>query len=242
MYLGLAQSLIDQTKNMLDLLGDHKDGIAAARDLVEILFMVGGGSALGGIGYFATKKFLKGQSPDLVEPKEGVTHIHIGDNYIKSNPKAAKLLDSPSVGKAASDLVSTLDSEKGSIERIRIKHSYGRELAIEREEVNYFCYEDVEEVLREETKEMILEIISLSFKEGNKWRVTADGAAAFSVTIDDEEFLTKIGNHEISFSKGDCLVCKVHEVQCRTSSGLRKDRTITKVLRHEPKPQQLPLK
>ena len=87
---------------------------------------------------------------------------------------------------------------------------------------------------------MNLQIISLTFKEDNKWKVT-DGLEPFNVAIEDEEFLRKINNNEIAFSKNDYLVCEVRERQYQTNKGLRKERSIIKVIEHKPSPQQLKL-
>ena len=121
---------------------------------------------------------------------------------------------------------------KEGIDEIKIKSSSGETLKVSKEEVRYFEYQDTEEALEDEIRSMTLQIISLSFKEDNKWRVT-DGSEPFNVTIDDMAFLNQIANDEISFSKGDYLVCSVREQQFRTSKGLRKERYIMKVIEHK---------
>jgi hypothetical protein len=75
---------------------------------------------------------------------------------------------------------------------------------------------------------MTLQIISLSFKEDNKWKVS-DGMEPFSVTIEDAGFLNRIAKGEETFSKNDYLVCVVRERQFQTNKGLRKERAIIAV-------------
>ncbi|ASY57460.1 hypothetical protein [Sinorhizobium sp. CCBAU 05631] len=87
---------------------------------------------------------------------------------------------------------------------------------------------------------MNLQIVPLSFKDDNKWRVT-DGGEPFSVSIEDAEFLKQVANSEISFSKGDYLVCDVRERQTITSNGLKKDRAIIAVKAHRPAARQMKL-
>ena len=116
----------------------------------------------------------------------------------------------------------------------------GEKLVISKEELSYFDIPDREEILEDKQRSMTLQIISLSFKEDNKWRVT-DGLEPFSVTIEDSDFLKKIANDEISFSKNDYLVCDVHERQFQTDKGLRMERAIIRVTEHRPGFKQLKL-
>jgi len=98
----------------------------------------------------------------------------------------------------------------------------------------------VEEELADETRRMNLQIISLSFKDDNKWRVT-DGADPFSAAIEDSDFLVQVANSEVSFSKGDYLICDVRERQTNTTQGLKKERSIVKVVSHRPAARQMNL-
>jgi hypothetical protein len=87
---------------------------------------------------------------------------------------------------------------------------------------------------------MVLQVVSLSFKEDNKWRVT-DGGDTFTVSIEDIEFLNKIAKSEIAFSKNDYLTCKVRVIQMKTPKGLKIERSIVEMLKHTPAAQQLKL-
>jgi hypothetical protein len=123
---------------------------------------------------------------------------------------------------------------------MKVKRKGSEDLEISKSEVEYFEYEDTEEELADTEREMNLQIISLSFKEDNKWRVT-DGGEPFSATIEDTAFLNKIDNDEIAFSKGDYLRCKVREKQYRSSKRLKIERSIIEVLEHKFASQQLRL-
>ena len=91
-----------------------------------------------------------------------------------------------------------------------------------------------------DAREMNLQIISLSFKEENKWRFT-DGLEPFTASIEHVDFLNKIANNEISFSKNDYLKCMVREKQSQTAKGLKLERTIVEVIKHTPSARQLKL-
>ena len=68
-----------------------------------------------------------------------------------------------------------------------------------------------------------------------------DGAEPFTTGIEDIDFLKKIANDEIAFGKNDYLVCDVRERQLSTPKGLKKERTIIKVIEHKPAARQLKL-
>ncbi|MDD9901192.1 MAG: hypothetical protein OXT65_09465 [Alphaproteobacteria bacterium] len=240
--LTLIQSLVENTKALISFAEEHKEGIAAANELADLLFkvtgvVIGGITTVGG-GLFALIKFLKGRKPDKIEKVGTEIHVHIGDNYFVANPRTIKLAESIPVREQAKKAISTLS--RNGIDVIKVRRSAADDLEVSKGEVGYFDFEEVEEELVDETRPMTLQIISLSFKEDNKWRVT-DGGDPFSATIEDVVFLNKIANDEVAFSKGDYLVCDVRERQFNTSKGLKKERSIIKVKTHKPAAQQLRL-
>lgn len=87
---------------------------------------------------------------------------------------------------------------------------------------------------------LALTITTLSFAEGNKWRLS-DGRSTFYATIEDDGFLSRVNRNDESFSKGDILRCQVRVRQWQTSPGLRTDYSVIKVLEHIPAARNLPL-
>lgn len=240
--LALFQSLMESTKALLTFAEDNREKIAAANELVDLLFKIVGGTVAGttaiGGGLFALIKFMKGQKPNKIEKSNENVHVHIGDNYFITNPRTIQLAESVTVREHARKAISTLS--KNGIDKIKVKRAEHIDLEISKGEIGYFEFEETEEELADETRTMTLQIINLSFKEDNKWRVT-DGGDPFSATIEDVGFLNKIANDEVSFSKGDYLVCEVRERQFSTSKGLKKERSIIEVKSHKPAAQQLRL-
>jgi len=92
-------------------------------------------------------------------------------------------------------------------------------------------------ILSDSEREVYLTIRAVNFQPGSKWRLT-DGAATFTATIIDAEFLARIEGGE-SFSKLDVLRCRLREVQWRDSAGLHIDREITQLIAHQAAPVQL---
>ena len=235
----MVQSLAEQAGLLLDQLAGHKDGFAAAKDLAEIVFKATAGVGVVGGGFLALIKWLRNRKPDRIEAKGGDTLIHIGDSYFVTNQQAVTLAENLEVRGQAKRLVSVLQSE--GIDRISTRAN-GENLTIDKKEAAYFEIPGGEDETLEDTeRHMYLQIDSLSFKEGNKWKVT-DGGEPFNAVIEDAEFLNRIAKGEASFSKTDYLHCVVHERQVRTNRGqLRKELTIVKVLEHKLGARQLKL-
>ncbi|MCY1298229.1 hypothetical protein D9M70_477040 [compost metagenome] len=165
--------------------------------------------------------------------------MHIGDNYYVTNKKTVVLAQDIHVREGAKKFASVL--KNSGIESIATKREGAPEEVITRTDLPSFDLPPpVEEELVDEIRRMNLQIISLSFKDDNKWRVT-DGADPFSAFIEDSDFLKQVANSEVSFSKGDYLVCDVREKQTATPQGLKKERTIVKVLDHRPAARQMKL-
>lgn len=236
---------IEAAKPLLEIAKLHQEDISIANELLELLFKATGIVVAGGIaaknaggGLIALLKWLKGRKPEKIERREnGDIHIHIGDTYFVTNDNTLKIARNINVRKSAKELVSTL--KQSGINIIKVKCPSREELTITKSEVGYFDYNDEEE-LTETPRKMNLQIVKLSFKEGDKWQMT-DGGKPFSVTIEDVDFLNRVQKREVAFANGDYLECDVLEKQYNTASGLKLQYTITQVHDHIPAAQQLRL-
>ncbi len=236
----LVQSFQEQATLLIDSLSGHKDGLAAAKDLAEIIFNVGAAGAASVGGFFALIKWLRNKKPDRVETKGGDTYIHIGDTHFVTNAHAVALAENLEVREQAKNFVAVLSKE--GIDEIATRRGQKEKLTIKKSEAHYFDLPQIEEeTLEDVEREMFLQIDSLSFKEGNKWRMT-DGGEPFYAVLEDVDFLNRIAKGEVSFSKNDYLHCLVHEYQTRTVKGqLRKERKIIRVIEHKLGTKQLKL-
>lgn len=237
--LSIAQTVKEAVASLLTFASDHREGVAAANELADLILKAGGGLAGLAGGLFGLLKFLKGRKPDKIEEKDGAVHVHIGDNYFVTHSKTITLAESVAVREGARKFASVLKHE--GIESISTKPQGQSEETYTKQDLPSFeLPAPIEDELVDEIRRMNLQIISLSFKDDNKWRVT-DGAEPFSAAIEDTDFLKLVANSEISFSKGDYLVCEVRERQVATGQGLKKDRTIIKVVDHRPAARQMKL-
>lgn len=93
--------------------------------------------------------------------------------------------------------------------------------------------------LGEWTERRFFSIVSLSFKEDNKWRLT-DGTTTVNVLISDQAFLDRVDDGE-SFAKGDRLEVMLKTSQFQTSEGLKTEYEAIQVVEHRKVVRQIPL-
>lgn len=236
--LTVAQSTFEYVKTLVDFASDSREVITDAKSLTELILNGGKILGFGVLGLIGLLKWLDGRKPDKIERTDVGTRIHIGDvNYV-IDPRTLALAESHEVRTHVKKFASAVSP--GRINEIAAVHS-GEKVSIKPEDVPSFDLPaPQDEELSNEVRKMNLQIISLSFKDDNKWRVT-DGADPFSAAIEDEDFQKKVDNSEISFSKGDYLVCEVREKQLIIGGSLKKERTIIRVLEHKPAAKQMKL-
>jgi hypothetical protein len=97
-----------------------------------------------------------------------------------------------------------------------------------------------EEQLQTDIKTMYFSLVSISFKENNKWLLN-DGNSTVNISIEDTAFIDKIKRNKIAFSCGDTLKCEVRITQKRTAAGLKTEYEILEVKEHKPAYKQLEL-
>jgi hypothetical protein len=97
-----------------------------------------------------------------------------------------------------------------------------------------------DELLSESEQDYYLSIVSLSFKEDNKWRL-ADSRGVFTATIADNEFLDRIDQGLEAFAKGDILKCNLRTEQWKTKTGIKNEYIVIKVIEHKSSFKQQPL-
>ena len=223
-----------------------EDPITEAKELTDLLFMWAGGAAIAAAsvtgGLIQLIKWLGGRKPERIEDlPDGKVSIHIGEASFITDKRVVELAQAKTVRENAKKFVEVLERE--GIEQVRLHAALDSDdhTLIEKHDLPSFSIPKAEEqVLSSESREVLLQIVSLSFKQDNKWRLT-DGGEPFSALILDSEFLKQIANNDIRFSKDDFLRCTVNEKQLFSDSSLRKEREITKVHEHIPASRQMRL-
>lgn len=239
----VIHTAIETTKPLLDFAAENSTDVEAANELADLILKTGTITGAIGGGLFALLRWLKGRKPEKKVPStviNGDVTLHIGDQTFITNQKTIDLAESVSVREKAAKLASILERE--GIDTMEfVRPGQVDTFKMTKADVRAFSVPVMpEEEIDTQTRKMVLQISSLSFKEDNKWKLT-DGGEPFFATITDVAFLNKIARSEISFSKNDYLTCTVTETQLNTSQGLKKEREIIEVLEHKPAMKQLKL-
>jgi hypothetical protein len=209
------------------------DFVSSALNLKELLFASGAG-LLWLIGK------LRNRAPKKIEDVgHGNVRIELETETIEVSLKTLRLYQDISVRQAVEKIVKPL--EKDGIEKFSVKWESKEVTTVTKKEITYFSAPIPEdEQLHRIEHDSAYSIVSLAFKEDNKWRLY-DGNSTISVTIRDDDFLRDVDANLLSFSKGDILICRVRTSQWRTASGLKTEYEVLKVKEHRPASRQITL-
>jgi len=198
---------------------------------------------IGGLLGFSCKKglahvlkWVRGRKITKIEAlNNGKVNLFVDDEWIEVEEKVLDLLRNIPVREAFDKLTSPLDREGIDI------FSVGNEeeiffFAEKKDRASFLLPEDKEAI--ENTFVMGYSIVSPSFKEDNKWRLS-DGNNVISVKVLDDAFIKKIDDCEIAFSKGDFLLCKVIAKQWQTAKGAKTEYEVLEVIEYRSGMRQL---
>jgi len=230
--LELVQSLAQQVVGLLS-----GESVTAVLNLKELI--ITGAVGAGGLLWLIRK--LRGKVPDRIEDLgDGRVRITINSETFEVPMKLLRLYQDLAVRAAAQKAIEA-PLEKEGIDSFEVREEGKPILAITKGEASYFANPEVpEETLIEDVRRSAFSIISLAFKEDNKWRLH-DGNTQISALILDESFLKRVDTNQVSFSKGDILVCEVKVTQMRTKDGLKTEYVVQKVHEHRSAARQLTL-
>lgn len=169
-----------------------------------------------------------------------MVRITVGDTHIDIPVALLRLYQDVPVRAAAQKVIEEPLKQEG-IDSFEVRESGKVLVKVEKNEALYFAKPHIpDSTLVDDTRRSAFSIISLAFKEDNKWRLN-DGTNAISATIEDADFLSKVDANQVSFSKGDILICDVRVVQKQTDIGLKTEYTVIRVIEHRTGARQLPL-
>lgn len=227
-YFQIAQSLHEQLVHLL-----NSEEVIAAINLKELIL----GGAFGLIWLI---RRLKGRNLPKVE-KLSESHVRItveGESF-DVPLQLLRLYQDIAVRDAAEKLISQ-PLQKEGIDTFEVRENNKPVVTVKKDEAKYFkSPELLDEVLIEETRRTAYSILSLAFKEDNKWRLY-DGVSSIPALIEDHDFLKRVDANQIAFAKGDILICDVLIVQKRTKEGLKAEYFIKKVIEHKTAMRQIP--
>jgi len=225
-HLTLYQSFAEQVSSFLT--GDFVTAILNLKELI----------LLPGAGLFWLIVKLKGKKPGkITDLKNGFVRLEFEDETFEAPLSLLRIYQDLNIRRAAEEILKPLRKE--GIDSFKIKDQGKIAGTITKNELNYFSVPEVkeEEIVSSES-EAAYSIISLTFKEDNKWRLS-DGHSVINVVILDDDFKRKVDQNSISFSKGDILRCRIKTIQWRTANGLKTEYEVLEVKEHIPAARQL---
>jgi hypothetical protein len=223
--LELFQSFGSQVSHLLT--GDFVTSVLNLKDLI-----VGGG------GLFWLIKILQGKKPDKIEHLAGgMVSLELQGETIVVPLALLRLYQDTAIRIATEEVLKPLYHDK--IDKFIVKDNDIITEEVTKADIHYFTLPEIrDEIITENTHEAAYSIISLAFKDDNKWRLH-DGNSTINVQMKDDIFRRKVEENLISFSKGDILRCKVKTTQWRTGDGLKTEYEVLEVVEHIPAAKQM---
>lgn len=221
---------VDFIKTIKDIFSGPE--ATAAANIITIL--TGSGATY---GVFRLVAWLRGKQPDKIsKSKDGKVNVEIDGKKIEVDEIVARVSLDVNVRLAIERVVAEPLSKDGidSVEFGNQKHVE----KIEKKDGSFFLAPmgtlsgEYESRYRGP-----FSIVSLSFKQGNKWKLN-DGKSQLSATVLDENYLRRVDNNEISFAKGDVLICDVRVMTRQDIKGLKAEYFIERVVEHRHPEQQ----
>jgi hypothetical protein len=200
----------------------------AAANLITLLTF-GGGIPIGAIRLI---RWLRGKRPtEIRRQPEGLAVVEIDGQTLEVDEPVVRLALDVNVRLALERVIADPLSKEG-IESVEIGGTGEHVERIEKSEAYFFLVPpDREAGIFETSYRGVFSIVSLSFKEGNKWRLH-DGNSTLNVTVVDQSFLGSVDRNEVSFSKGDILICDVRVITRQEPKGLRAEYFIERIIEH----------
>lgn len=184
------------------------DGVTAVTNGAAVLGLLGIAAKGGQKGVAQVLKWLRGRKITHVELQQGGrAKISVDNDEMEVEEQVILLLRDLAVREAFDRVLAPLDKE--GIDTFAAGDESGFSVVVTRQERVYFTPPAGEdELLMEDVRRMAYSIVSLAFKEDNKWRLS-DGNSTISAKVSDVDFLAGVNANETSFSKGDVLLCDV---------------------------------
>lgn len=184
---------------------------------------------VGGVGLIQLFRRSRGRQPrGVVELENGRVRVEFESGSSDEIDKSLwRLFNSPGVRAGFTRLVKPLKSEEISTLELRAGASEAEQITAD--EADYFSVPAAHEGELVTESERVLRVVGLSFKAGNKWKVT-EGASAYSVTIADPDFLRRVQSGAERFGANDYLRVTLQTKQWTEGGVLKASYTVSRVL------------
>ena len=209
------------------LKADIGDFLTKANALKALL--LGGTGAAGGIIWLI--KLLRGRKYQVEKVNEELYRLTVNDETYNVPMQLLRAYQDVETRRNIQYMVRPV--KEPGIDRFMLRESDQVVQEVTKDDVDAFDVPEHEELILDEVSRHAFSIVSLVFKENNKWRLT-DGANTYSVLMKDEAFQQMVDTNSVAFAKGDVLVCDLRTIQWQVEAGVgvKTEYEVTKVVQH----------
>lgn len=204
-------------------------GSSGVKAIGEVLAAIG----ISGYGVFQLIKRAKGEVPhDVIDLGDDNIRLVFSDKSEATvQKKIYRFFKSNKTREAIAKIAKPLSGLDADEFRLVTMSSDEPVFAAKRSEADYFKEPRQKEVVLENKTNEYLRIKSLSFVQGNKWRLS-DGDRTFFVVIEDMGFVERITSGNEEFSSDDLIYAELLTKQWVENGKLKTSRRLTHVIRH----------
>ncbi|NLW92895.1 MAG: hypothetical protein GXY34_15000 [Syntrophomonadaceae bacterium] len=205
------------------------------------------GLAGGASGLLQLLKSIKGRKiTDVTILENGNTRLMLqGKNgefeQIEVSDNVMKLYRNREVREQVPSILKPL--EKADIDGFEVRQKTQTIERISKDERTYYDPPEIIDETRDpvvSNRQALVDIIEVPFQPNLKWKVS-EGDNKFWASMEDQCFLERMEGREVAFSKGDILQVELETKQVITSSGVKSDYKIVKVVEHIQPPPEISL-
>lgn len=208
---------------------------------LNLLTAIGFIGTVGG-GLIGLLKWLRSRQITNVKRLEnGKVQVFVSDEYMEVTQEVVELLRDFKLRQSLEEAI-TKPLQKEGIDTFAVRLDDNTFLTVEKDEREWFtCPLPQGEEIEEKIEIEKLQVVSISFREDNKWRFT-DGTTTFHATVLDEKFLNRIANNEEHFAKDDIYEVKIRKKRWTTAEGVMKSEyEVLEIISHFSAAKQLKL-
>jgi hypothetical protein len=186
-------------------------------------------------------KFLGGQPPEqIIDLKDGNVKIIKSDKFLEVEKDVLRVYREYKIREALDRAINKPLSRDG-FDSFALTKDQKHYEEVDKSTKDLFDFTENETQETTIITDAEITIVSLSFKEGNKWRVSYSGNEYYA-SLEDSDFVNKINQGEIEFAKGDALTVDMEKIVTK-SQRKYKEELIIKILKGITKsPKQTTLK
>ena len=212
------------------LRADIGDFFISASALKDLLVGASATFAVGG-GIIGLIKWLRGRKPQVTKVNDELYTLTIDGETYEVPLELLRLYQDVVIRRNIQDMVKPV--KEPGIDRFMLRESGQTLQEVTKQDVDSFDLPEYQDLILDDVRRHAFSIVSLAFKENNKWRLT-DGQNTFSVLMKDEDFQRRVDNNDIAFAKGDVLVCDLRTRQWQVEEGVKSEYEVIQVVAHRP--------